>query len=55
MVSLSNQSGQRPLRASLRQAQTDRLTHLERKHVMGGGKISGNSEGNIASHKGLSW
>ena len=31
MVSLSNHSGQRPLRTTLRQAQGDRPTHLESK------------------------
>jgi hypothetical protein len=32
MVSLSNHSGQRPLRTTLRQAQDDRPTHLESKN-----------------------
>lgn len=34
-MSLSNQGGQRPLRATLRQAQGDRPTHLAPQHVMG--------------------
>jgi hypothetical protein len=35
ILSLSKDSGQRPLRASLRQAQTDRSTRLKIQYVMG--------------------
>jgi len=35
MLSLSKHSGQRPLRATLRQAQGDRPTHLEKKTCNG--------------------
>ncbi len=35
ILSLSKDSGQRPLRASLRQAQTDRPTRLKIQYVMG--------------------
>jgi hypothetical protein len=35
ILSLSKDNGQRPLRASLRQAQTDRPTHLKIQYVIG--------------------
>jgi hypothetical protein len=40
MLSLSKHSGQRPLRATLRQAQGDRPTHLEKKHIIGSNQVS---------------
>jgi hypothetical protein len=52
MVSLSNHSGQRPLRATLRQAQGDRPTLLERKTTV---ILNCTSFANNLSKKGLSW